>query len=125
MRELPAYYKSQDALAPDAAQLHEKRPGNLERDVFFELGNVEQAFADADLVREGVYNCPEVCQVQMEMHAAIAEYDAVRDRIFVEGNAATALGCVYGGATVCAWYPITPSTSVAGMTRGVGVREWV
>ncbi len=39
--------------------------------------------------------------------------DAVGDKIFVEGNAATALGCVYGGATVCAWYPITPSSSVA------------
>jgi len=39
--------------------------------------------------------------------------DRVGDRIFVEGNAATALGFVYGGATVCAWYPITPSTSVA------------
>ena len=37
----------------------------------------------------------------------------VGERIFVEGNAATALGCVYGGATVCAWYPITPSSSVA------------
>jgi 2-oxoglutarate ferredoxin oxidoreductase subunit alpha len=39
--------------------------------------------------------------------------DAVGDRIFVEGNNAAALGCVYGGATVCAWYPITPSSSVA------------
>ncbi|MBL8362503.1 MAG: 2-oxoacid:acceptor oxidoreductase subunit alpha [Rubrivivax sp.] len=39
--------------------------------------------------------------------------DAVGDRVFLEGNAATALGCVYGGATVCAWYPITPSSSVA------------
>jgi 2-oxoglutarate ferredoxin oxidoreductase subunit alpha len=39
--------------------------------------------------------------------------DAVGDRIFMEGNAAAALGCVYGGATVCAWYPITPSSSVA------------
>jgi len=43
----------------------------------------------------------------------IKSSDKVGDRIFVEGNAATALGCVYGGATVCAWYPITPSTSVA------------
>jgi 2-oxoglutarate ferredoxin oxidoreductase subunit alpha len=39
--------------------------------------------------------------------------DAVRDRIFVDGNTAAALGCVYGGATVCAWYPITPSSSLA------------
>ncbi|QGX41252.1 2-oxoacid:acceptor oxidoreductase subunit alpha [Permianibacter aggregans] len=42
----------------------------------------------------------------------IRRADAVGDRIFIEGNSATALGCVYGGATVCAWYPITPSTSV-------------
>src|SRR5580704_11657383 len=39
--------------------------------------------------------------------------DAVGDRIFLEGNSAAALGAVYGGATVCAWYPITPSSSLA------------
>jgi 2-oxoglutarate ferredoxin oxidoreductase subunit alpha len=39
--------------------------------------------------------------------------DRVGERIFVDGNAAAALGCVYGGATVCAWYPITPSSSLA------------
>ena len=39
--------------------------------------------------------------------------NAVGDRIFIEGNAAAALGAVYGGATICAWYPITPSSSLA------------
>jgi 2-oxoglutarate ferredoxin oxidoreductase subunit alpha len=39
--------------------------------------------------------------------------DKVGERIFVDGNTAAALGCVYGGATVAAWYPITPSSSVA------------
>ena len=39
--------------------------------------------------------------------------DAVGDRIFIEGNDAAGLGAVYGGATVAAWYPITPSTSLA------------
>ena len=39
--------------------------------------------------------------------------DAVGDRIFIDGNNAAALGAVYGGATVCAWYPITPSSSLA------------
>ena len=34
-------------------------------------------------------------------------------KVLLEGNAACGLGAVYGGATVCAWYPITPSTSVA------------
>ncbi len=39
--------------------------------------------------------------------------DKVGEQIFVDGNTAAALGCVYGGATVAAWYPITPSSSVA------------
>ena len=39
--------------------------------------------------------------------------DNVGERIFIDGNSAAALGCVYGGATVCAWYPITPSSSLA------------
>jgi 2-oxoglutarate ferredoxin oxidoreductase subunit alpha len=39
--------------------------------------------------------------------------NAIGDRILIEGNSAVALGAVYGGATVCAWYPITPSSSVA------------
>ena len=39
--------------------------------------------------------------------------NAIGDRILLEGNSAVALGAVYGGATVCAWYPITPSSSVA------------
>jgi 2-oxoglutarate/2-oxoacid ferredoxin oxidoreductase subunit alpha len=38
---------------------------------------------------------------------------SVGERIFIDGNSAAALGCVYGGATVAAWYPITPSTSLA------------
>ena len=39
--------------------------------------------------------------------------NAVGGRIFIDGNSAAALGAVYGGATVCAWYPITPSTALA------------
>jgi 2-oxoglutarate/2-oxoacid ferredoxin oxidoreductase subunit alpha len=43
----------------------------------------------------------------------VRKSDKVGDRIFAEGNDAAALGAVYGGATFCAWYPITPSTSLA------------
>ncbi len=39
--------------------------------------------------------------------------DLNQGKILMEGNAACGLGAVYGGATVAAWYPITPSTSVA------------
>lgn len=38
--------------------------------------------------------------------------DEVGDKILLDGNTALGLGAVYGGATVAAWYPITPSTSV-------------
>ena len=86
VREWPAYYTSKAALAPGAVQLHEKKPGNVERDVLFELGSTEQGFAEADLVREATYNCAEVCQNQMEMHAAVAEYDAVRERMTVHAS---------------------------------------
>src|SRR5919107_1478632 len=43
----------------------------------------------------------------------VKKTDKVGERIFIEGNSAAALGAVYGGATVCAWYPITPSSSLA------------
>ncbi len=43
----------------------------------------------------------------------VQKADNVGDKIFLDGNTAAGLGCVYGGATVCAWYPITPSSSLA------------
>jgi len=43
----------------------------------------------------------------------VVHSDKVGTKIFIAGNDAAGLGAVYGGATVCAWYPITPSTSVA------------
>jgi len=43
----------------------------------------------------------------------IRRTDKVGDRISIDGNSAAALGAVYGGATVAAWYPITPSSSLA------------
>ena len=51
------------------------------------------------------FTCPLLIRVRRSKAAG--------ERIFVDGNTAAALGCVYGGATVCAWYPITPSSSLA------------
>ncbi len=42
----------------------------------------------------------------------LEKMDANNDKILIDGNTATALGCLYAGATVAAWYPITPATSV-------------
>jgi len=54
------------------------------------------------------------CPIGLRLRRA----DCVGDRIFIEGNSAAALGAVYGGATVCAWYPITPSSSLADAFTG-------
>jgi 4-hydroxybenzoyl-CoA reductase subunit alpha len=86
VRALPAYFTARAARAPDAVAIHAHKPNNIERDVLFELGNVEDGFAQAALVREETFSCAEVCQNQMEMHAALAEYDAVRDRMTVHAS---------------------------------------
>ena len=86
VRELPAYYTASAALAADAITIHDKKPGNLEREVLFELGSVADGFAKAHLVSEATYNCAEVCQNQMEMHAAVAEYDSLRKRMTVHAS---------------------------------------
>jgi 4-hydroxybenzoyl-CoA reductase subunit alpha len=86
VRELPAHYSAQEAMAEGAVAIHAHKPNNIERDVLFELGNTAQGFAAADLVREASYDCAEVCQNQMEMHAAIAEYDAGRGRMTVHAS---------------------------------------
>ena len=48
--------------------------------------------------------------------------DATRDSVLMTGNMAAALGCVYAGATVGAWYPITPATSLMDSFRGLCAR---
>ena len=48
----------------------------------------------------------------------LAKLDETADHILIDGNTAAALGCVYAGATVGAWYPITPSTSLMDAFNG-------
>jgi 2-oxoglutarate ferredoxin oxidoreductase subunit alpha len=54
-----------------------------------------------------------LANLQCPIGLRLGRANAVGDRIFIEGNSAAALGAVFGGATVCAWYPITPSSSLA------------
>jgi len=50
------------------------------------------------------FNCP--------LPLRVKKVRGAKDRIMITGNEATGLGCLYAGASVVAWYPITPSTSV-------------
>jgi 4-hydroxybenzoyl-CoA reductase subunit alpha len=81
IEELPACYTAQAARAADAELLHEGKPGNLEREVHHEFGDVKAGFAEAALVHEERFDCAEVNHAQMEPHAALAEYDPERDRL--------------------------------------------
>jgi len=56
------------------------------------------------------FNCPLPIQLQA--------LDETKDSILIDGNTSAALGCLYAGATVAAWYPITPSTSLMDAFRG-------
>jgi 2-oxoglutarate ferredoxin oxidoreductase subunit alpha len=53
---------------------------------------------------KGNFTCP------LPFH--LERMDATSDHIIIDGNTAAALGCLYAGATVGAWYPITPATSL-------------
>jgi 2-oxoglutarate/2-oxoacid ferredoxin oxidoreductase subunit alpha len=52
----------------------------------------------------------------------VEKMDATRGHIIIDGNTAAGLGCVYAGATVGAWYPITPSTSLMDAFKGFAER---
>jgi 4-hydroxybenzoyl-CoA reductase subunit alpha len=84
VRELPAYYTSQAARAPGAVLLHDNKPGNLEREVHHEFGDVRSGFAAADLVHEETIRCAEVNHAQIEPHACLADYDAMAGRLTVQ-----------------------------------------
>jgi 2-oxoglutarate ferredoxin oxidoreductase subunit alpha len=65
--------------------------------------NIRALNIGVDYTREN-FECP--------LDIRVERRDAVGDKILYSGNSACALGAIYAGATVAAWYPITPSTSV-------------
>ena len=82
--KLPAYHTSEEATAPGAVLLHDNKPGNVEREVHHEFGDVEGRFAAADLVREDTFSCAEVNHAQIEPHACLAEFDPLGGRLIVQ-----------------------------------------
>ncbi len=90
----------------------------LDIDVEVITGLLEETFADKkklvasnmEAIRLGYdyaqanFSCP--------LPQRVERMDATSGHIIIDGNTAAGLGCVYAGATVGAWYPITPSTSL-------------
>ena len=65
--------------------------------------NLEAIRLGYDYTKEN-FSCP--------LPVTVEPRDKTKDHIMIDGNTAAGLGCVYAGATVGAWYPITPSTSL-------------
>ena len=78
------------------AQTYAKKPQLVE-------SNMKAIQLGYDYTRQN-FTCP------LPMH--VQKMDATAGYIMIDGNTAAALGCIYAGATVAAWYPITPSTSL-------------
>lgn len=89
---------------------------DMDAAVFAEL--FAQQYKGKDALQAANLRALELGRTYVSAHLAhplglrVQRADAVGEQIFTDGNSAAALGLLYGGATVSAWYPITPSTSV-------------
>ena len=81
---LPAFFTSADARAEGAELLHDNKPGNVERKVEQDFGDVDAGFAASDLVLERTYDCAEVAHGQIELNATIAQWEPERERLTVQ-----------------------------------------
>ncbi len=72
--ELPAYFDPEQAAAPGAYPIHPH--GNILEEVNLSAGDLEQGFAQADLILEDRYEVPAVHHAPMEPHVSIADFDA-------------------------------------------------
>jgi 4-hydroxybenzoyl-CoA reductase alpha subunit len=73
--ELPAVFGIEDAMAPDAPQLHEQYPGNICAEVHQEFGDVSAAFKECDLIKTTIVKNKRQDGGFIEPQACIAEYD--------------------------------------------------
>jgi 2-oxoglutarate ferredoxin oxidoreductase subunit alpha len=79
---------------------------------------VSETFARNELLRESNQNALRLGynyakeNFECPLPFRVEPMDATQDSILIDGNTAAALGCLYAGATVSGWYPITPATAV-------------
>ena len=90
---------------------------NIDRKVFEGLfndqfpGKEKVVASNLKALDLGINYAKENWQSPLDFH--VKPLNLTQGKIMIDGNTACALGAIYGGATVMAWYPITPSTSVA------------
>src|SRR4051794_34420124 len=113
--QLPAVFDLDEALADGAPILHEgeRRIGNRRRDILHRQpglansnvvhlfrqrrGDVDAAFAAADVIVEGTYDSPQVQHVPLETHAIVAEFDGERASVWASSQAPSGLARMLAG----------------------------
>lgn len=80
--ELPAVFDPEEAMKPGAPQLHAASPNNIAKNPSFAYGDLEQGFADADFVFEGVYETQRVHTCYMEPRVCVVDMDR-RDNVTI------------------------------------------
>ncbi len=80
-------------------------------------GKPSLADANMEAIRLGYDYAMEHFQCPLELR--VERMDKTGGHVMIDGNTAAALGCLYAGATVGAWYPITPSTSLMDAFRSL------
>ena len=83
--DLPAVTDARAAMAADAPRLHEEVPGNVPADFEVDVGDVERAFAECDLIVEETFETQRHAAVPLETRGLVAEYDEVRDVLTMWG----------------------------------------
>ena len=72
---LPAVFTIEEAMAPEAPQLHEVYPGNINIHVHIEVGDLEKGFSESFRIREDTFSAPEDAYFQGEPYAVAAQFD--------------------------------------------------
>jgi 2-oxoglutarate ferredoxin oxidoreductase subunit alpha len=89
---------------------------------------LDEKFAGKPKLRDSNHKALELGRTYVEKHFVhplpfkLSQMNATADSVLIDGNTAAALGCLYAGATVAAWYPITPATSLMDAFRGFCAR---
>jgi 4-hydroxybenzoyl-CoA reductase alpha subunit len=73
--ELPAVFDPEEALRPEAPQIHDHAPGNISREFHIKEGDPEKGFQQSYLVREDVFTTQAANHAYLEPHAALASWD--------------------------------------------------
>jgi 4-hydroxybenzoyl-CoA reductase subunit alpha len=72
---LPAWLDPLESMKAEENWIHEERPHNIEKEYHHHFGNVDDGFAQADVVLEDRYYCGEVTHAAMEPHSTLAVWE--------------------------------------------------